>query len=84
MLPQITSKLARFLGPKGLMPTTRRGTVVSDVVGAIGGLEGKLEWKGDREGCIRVPIARVGSGGPGRYDMIWLCSHDSRDSHDIS
>jgi len=41
------------------MPTTRRGTVANDVVGAIGGLEGKLEWKGDREGCIRVPIARV-------------------------
>ena len=41
------------------MPTTRRGTVVSDVVGAIEGLEGKLEWKGDREGCIRVGIARV-------------------------
>jgi len=60
MLPQITAKLARFLGPKGLMPTTRRGTVVSDVAGAIGGLEGKLEWKGDREGCIRVAIARVG------------------------
>jgi hypothetical protein len=60
MLKQITPKLARFLGPKGLMPTTRRGTVASDVAGAIGGLEGKLEWKGDREGCIRVPIARVG------------------------
>lgn len=41
------------------MPTTRRGTVVSDVVGAIGELEGKLEWKGDREGCIRVRIGRV-------------------------
>ena len=41
------------------MPTTRRGTVVTDVVGAIEGLEGKLEWKGDREGCIRVGIARV-------------------------
>jgi large subunit ribosomal protein L1 len=59
MLPQITAKLARFLGPKGLMPTARRGTVVNDVAGAIGGLEGKLEWKGDREGCIRVAIGRV-------------------------
>lgn len=61
MLPQITPRLARFLGPKGLMPTTRRGTVVSDVGGALGGLEGTLEWKGDREGCIRVRIARVRS-----------------------
>lgn len=59
MLPQITPKLARFLGPKGLMPTTRRGTVTVDMAGALAGLEGKLEWKGDREGCIRVPIARV-------------------------
>jgi len=59
MLPRITPKLARFLGPKGLMPTTRRGTVVNDVASAIGGLADKLEWKGDALGWIHVPIARM-------------------------
>lgn len=58
LLPKI-SKLARFLGPKGLMPATRRGTVTDDISGTIRSIAGTLDWKGDKEGVVRVPIGRL-------------------------
>ncbi|KDQ14020.1 hypothetical protein BOTBODRAFT_44928 [Botryobasidium botryosum FD-172 SS1] len=59
LLPTITPKLSRFLGPKGLMPAVRRGTVTDDVAGAIKQARGMLEWKGDRQGVVRTPIGRI-------------------------
>lgn len=59
LLPQITPKLARFLGPKGLMPATRRGTVTDDIVGSVKASIGTLDWKGDKQGVVRVPIGRL-------------------------
>lgn len=58
MLPKI-NKLARFLGPKGLMPAARRGTVTEDINGAIRSISGTMDWKGDKEGIVRIPIGRV-------------------------
>jgi len=59
LLQTITPKLSRFLGPKGLMPAIRRGTVTDDVAGAIKQARGMLEWKGDRQGVVRTPIGRI-------------------------
>lgn len=59
LLPVITPKLARFLGPKGLMPAHRRGTVTDDIAAAVKQAKGTLDWKGDKQGMIRVPIGRV-------------------------
>ncbi len=56
----ITPKLGRVLGPRGLMPSERRGTVTDDIGGFIRRLKGTSEWKGDKEGTIRQPIAKVG------------------------
>ena len=58
LLPKI-AKLARFLGPKGLMPAVRRGTVTEDISGIIKAISGALEWKADKEGIARIPIGRV-------------------------
>lgn len=55
----ITPKLGRVLGPRGLMPSERRGTVTDDIGGFIRRLKGTSEWKGDKEGTIRQPIAKV-------------------------
>ncbi len=59
LLRAITPKLGRVLGPRGLMPSERRGTVTDDVAGYIRKLKGTTEWKGDKAGTIRAPIAKV-------------------------
>lgn len=41
------------------MPSERRGTVTDDIAGYIRRLKGTSEWKGDKEGTIRQPIAKV-------------------------
>jgi len=41
------------------MPSERRGTVTEDIVGYIQRLRGSSEWRADRTGNIRTPIAQV-------------------------
>lgn len=55
----ITSKLGRVLGPRGLMPSERRGTVTDDIEGYISRLSSTTEWRGDKSGTIRMPIAKI-------------------------
>lgn len=59
LIKTITPKLGRFLGPLGLMPSERRGTVTEDIAGYIQRLRGTSEWRADRAGNIRTPIAQV-------------------------
>ena len=60
LIRAITPKLGRFLGPLGLMPSERRGTVTEDIAGYISRLQGSSEWRADKAGNIRAPIAAVG------------------------
>ena len=41
------------------MPSERRGTVTEDIAGYIQRLQGTMEWRADRAGNIRAPIAKV-------------------------
>jgi large subunit ribosomal protein L1 len=59
LLRTITPRLGRLLGPRGLMPSERRGTVTEDMAGFMKRLQGTEEWKGDKIGTIRMPIAKV-------------------------
>ncbi|KAJ6486213.1 ribosomal protein L1-like protein [Mycena vitilis] len=59
LIRAITPKLGRFLGPMGLMPAERRGTVTDDIEGYIKRVKSSSEWKSDRAGNIRMPIARM-------------------------
>ena len=59
LIRTITPRLGRVLGPRGLMPAERRGTVTDDGAGFIRRLQGTNEWKGDKAGTIRAPIAKV-------------------------
>jgi large subunit ribosomal protein L1 len=53
-------KLGKVLGPRGLMPTPKAGTVTTDVTKAIQELKGgKIEFKLDRHGMINVAVGKL-------------------------
>lgn len=53
-------QLGRVLGPRGLMPTPKAGTVTMDVGKAVSEVKaGKIEFRVDRTGNVQVPIGKV-------------------------
>ena len=53
-------KLGRFLGPRGLMPNPKTGTVTDDTATAIKAVKaGRIDFKLDRNGNIAAPVGKV-------------------------
>lgn len=62
LMPRL-SKFARFLGPRGLMPNPKSGTVTNDIYKAISEVKsGRVEFRTDSNGIVHIAIGKTSFG----------------------
>lgn len=67
------SKLGKVLGPRGLMPSPKTGTVTNDIAKAIEDVKkGKVEFRVDKQGGIHLAVGKLS------FDEDKLCDNASR------
>ncbi|ADV60705.1 LSU ribosomal protein L1P [Isosphaera pallida ATCC 43644] len=67
----IVGPLGRVLGPRGLMPSPRSGTVTTDIAAAVREFKaGKIEFRNDKTGNVAVPVGKLNFEVPQLADNI--------------
>ena len=57
---KVVSPLGKILGPRGLMPNPKSGTVTKDIEGIVSELKkGRIDFKMDKDGNIHIPVGKV-------------------------
>jgi large subunit ribosomal protein L1 len=70
MMP-VVGKLGQILGPRGLMPNPKTGTVTTDVGKTVQAFKaGRVEYRNDRYGNVHVPVGRVSFDAPDLVDNV--------------
>src|SRR5690606_37671867 len=60
MMAAVGSQLGRVLGPRGLLPNPRAGTVGPDIGGIVSALKaGRIEFRSDKTGVVHAPIGKA-------------------------
>ena len=72
----VIGRLGRVLGPKGLMPNPKSGTVTQDVTKAIEEIKaGKVEYRLDKTNIIHVPVGKVSFGAEKLSENFFALTH---------
>lgn len=67
----VVGRIGKILGPKGLMPNPKSGTVTFDIEQAINDVKaGKVEYRLDKGNIIHVPVGKVSFGDEKLYDNL--------------
>jgi len=76
MMPAV-GKLGPILGPRGLMPNPKSGTVTQDAAKAVSEFKaGRVEYRNDRYGNVHVPIGRVSFEAPQLVDNFGVVADE--------
>lgn len=76
MMP-VVGKLGQLLGPRGLMPNPKSGTVTTDVAKTVAEFKaGRVEYRNDRYGNVHIPVGRVSFEVPALLDNFFAVADE--------